>query len=395
MTGNLNTSDIYELAHKLDERVKELNCLYGISRLAEDRRISLDDLLQKIIELVPLSWQYPEITCARILLSDREFATPGFEKTPWKQSEDISVSGAHFGSIEVYYRKEMPPCGEGPFLKEERLLIRAVAERLGQIVERYLAEVNLEKLYEEEKRLRERLQAEIQWRIDYTRGLIHELKTPLTSLLATSQLLLEEEKDERLARLARYVCEGAGHLNSRIDELHDIIRGEMGNIEFNPEPLDIASLLKGLEGEIAPLAGQYEMKVEISLPDSLPPVYADPVRVRQIMLNLLNNAVKYASEGGRVIVTARPGKSFLTVEVRDFGPGMAGLDAAQLFSPGYRMVQHEKRSGGLGIGLSLCKVLVGLHGGKIWVNTRRKKGGSILFTLPLVKSGSVLKNTRG
>ncbi len=126
--------------HDLGERVKELNCLYGISKLAEKQDISTKEILQGIVDLIPPSWQYPEITCARIVIGDQEYKTNNFKKTKWMQSSDILVSNDKVGQVEIYYLEEKPKIHEGPFLKEEKNLIRAITERLGRIIERKEAE---------------------------------------------------------------------------------------------------------------------------------------------------------------------------------------------------------------------------------------------------------------
>jgi len=295
------------------------------------------------------------------------------------------VNGKRFGKLEVYYLAEKPESDEGPFLKEERNLVHVIAERTGHIIEHKLAEASLQTLYKQEKKLRQRLQAEMQGRIDFTRNLIHELKTPLTSLVATSQLLLDEEKDEKLGKLARYVAEGANNLNSRIDELHDVVKGEIGKLELDLKPLDLGQLLQSLVEETQALARQDSIVIHLKLSEPLPEAYADAVRIRQVMLNLLNNAFKYASAGGVVTIKATAKASSVTVEVQDLGPGIAEEDQEQIFEPGYQKIPSGKRSGGLGIGLALCKLLVELHGGKIWVRSRTGKGASFFFTLPLLK----------
>ena len=228
----MDPSRLREIAHNLGERVKELNCLYGITRLVERDNPSLDYILQGVVDLIPPAWQYPEVTCARIKLKEKRYQTTRFRITRWKQSEDIVVHGKFAGTLEVYYLKQMPPSDEGPFLKEERNLIHVIAERLGRIIENRLNEESLQSLYERERELRERLQEEMQRRIDFTRNLIHELKTPLTSLMATSQLLYEEENNHKLSKLARYVWEGANSLNTRIDELHDVVKGRSVNLSW-------------------------------------------------------------------------------------------------------------------------------------------------------------------
>jgi PAS domain S-box-containing protein len=126
--------------HDLGIRVKELNCLYGIANLVEQKDLSLEEILQGTVNLIPLSWQYPEITCARIILHGREWKTNNFRETVWKQSCDIKVHGEPSGVLEVYYREEKPEIDEGPFCTEERKLINAIAGRMGKIVERKQAE---------------------------------------------------------------------------------------------------------------------------------------------------------------------------------------------------------------------------------------------------------------
>jgi hypothetical protein len=120
----------------LRERVKELNCLYGISKLVEKKNASLEDILQGTAKLIPPSWQYPDITCAQIVLKDKTYTTDNFMKTEWSQSQELIVNGRKSGVVEVYYLEEKPEIFEGPFLKEERDLISAIAERLGRIIER-------------------------------------------------------------------------------------------------------------------------------------------------------------------------------------------------------------------------------------------------------------------
>ncbi len=122
--------------HHLGERVKELNCLYGISGLVLKQDTTIDEIIQGTIDLIPTSWQYPEITCARIVVDGQKFETVPFRETSWKQCSKINIHGKPAGVLEVYYLEERPEIYEGPFLKEERKLIDAVAERMGRIIER-------------------------------------------------------------------------------------------------------------------------------------------------------------------------------------------------------------------------------------------------------------------
>ena len=129
-----------EKTHELGERVRELNCLYGISALRDQEGMTFDRLLQEIADLVPAGWQYPEIACCRILLGGKAYESKSFEETPWKQMGEIKAFRKPMGRVEVYYKEQRPEADEGPFLKEERKLIDVLAERLGRIVERQWTE---------------------------------------------------------------------------------------------------------------------------------------------------------------------------------------------------------------------------------------------------------------
>ncbi len=131
---------------ELKERVKELNCLYGISEIVKDNEISIDEALQNIVDLLPPAWKYDEVSYARILINGNEFTTDNYSDTDWKLVSDISVSGKKIGSAEVGYLEERPEEDDGPFLKDEKRLLNAITELLSSFVE--------------EKRVREELKKE-------------------------------------------------------------------------------------------------------------------------------------------------------------------------------------------------------------------------------------------
>ncbi len=133
--------------HELHERVKEITCLYRISQLCDDAANDTEEILKKAILQIPPAWQYPDITCARINYDGRTFETLNFEETEWSQSADLDVFGGKVGSIEVSYLQEMPSSNEGPFMKEERALIEAIAQQLSKTIERIRYRERLEALH--------------------------------------------------------------------------------------------------------------------------------------------------------------------------------------------------------------------------------------------------------
>jgi PAS domain S-box-containing protein len=129
-----------QLKHNLAERVKELRCIYGMAAIDEKSEITLNGLYQEVANLLPPSWQYPEICCARITIEDKVFRTANYRDAKWKLCSDIKIGGVRAGAVEVNYLEERPELDEGPFSREERRLINAVAERVGRITERKKAE---------------------------------------------------------------------------------------------------------------------------------------------------------------------------------------------------------------------------------------------------------------
>ncbi len=137
--------------HTLRERIKELTCLYGFSQLAGKVGISMQDLLKESLGLIHSAWQFPGITCVRIQFKEMQIKSNDFLISKWKQEALIRNSNQIIGKIEVFYKKEMPHTYEGPFLKEERSLINAIAEVIGRFAERKEVE---QKLIESEEKFR-------------------------------------------------------------------------------------------------------------------------------------------------------------------------------------------------------------------------------------------------
>jgi PAS domain S-box-containing protein len=131
------------LADDLKERVKELDCLYGISALIEQPGISLEGILQGAVRLLPPAWRFPEVTCARLLFEDWEFRSENYRETEWRLTADLAVHGRQSGCVEVCYLEPRPWGEDGPFLAQEQKLLVAVAQRLGRAIERIQIEEEL------------------------------------------------------------------------------------------------------------------------------------------------------------------------------------------------------------------------------------------------------------
>jgi signal transduction histidine kinase len=215
------------------------------------------------------------------------------------------------------------------------------------------SEIELQKLYAGEKDLRQELQKEINKRVEFTRALVHEIKTPLTPVVTASELLLEEVDDETALNLARIINKGAYNLNTRIDELLDLARGEVGMLRLDSASVDLTPLLQEIAGSMLPVVKRNSLSLDMELPPSLPTVFADEDRLRQVILNLINNALKFTPEGGKIVLRAREDNGRIVVEVQDTGRGINPEDQRWIFEPYYRLGKEKTGSGELGLGLGL------------------------------------------
>jgi PAS domain S-box-containing protein len=251
------------------------------------------------------------------------------------------------------------------------------------ITERTRSRNTLENAYVLEKHSRERLEEEARKRMDFSKALVHELKTPLTPILASTELMQEEKLSESGRILLKNIQRGAANLNLRIDELLDLALGESGQIELVYKDMDLVSAIRSVLDDSAVTAAGKSLTVTIDVPRQLPLIQADEGRVRQVVRNLVNNAIRHAPDAGHVKVRLRRLKNRVVVEVEDDGHGLSPEDQKHVFEAYRRPRDERRRLGGLGIGLAVANILVRLHGGEIGVSSEPDRGCTFHFSLPI------------
>ncbi len=122
---------IEDIVRALQERAKELHCLYRVDEILSRAATERDELLREVVRVIPAGWQFPQVCQAKLVLDARTYHTDGYAETPWSMSADIRLEGAKIGELTVSYTERRPPADEGPFLKEERRLLHAIVERVG------------------------------------------------------------------------------------------------------------------------------------------------------------------------------------------------------------------------------------------------------------------------
>jgi len=245
------------------------------------------------------------------------------------------------------------------------------------------AEEKLQKLYVIESNLRRKLEKQIEQRATLIRVLVHELKTPLTQMLGISDYLVANIDDANLLKHAKFLNDSALSLNKRINELFDQTKAEMGILVLKCHRINTMIFLNELIDYVTQKALIKEHTINLDIPQSLPDIWADEDRIQQVLLNLIDNAFKFTPKGGAIIVKARAENTNLIVEVKDNGFGIEKSEQKRLFRTHGILTKDRKPNSGLGLGLSLCKTFVELHGGKIWVKSYKGKGSTFSFSIPL------------
>jgi signal transduction histidine kinase len=213
----------------------------------------------------------------------------------------------------------------------------------------------------------------------------HELRTPLASIKGFATTLLRRDVDWDQASRREFlhiIDEESDRLSELISNLLDMSRVEAGTLGIEPELIDLQPIIHETAEEFQVMTRDHEFQTQV--PPCLPPVYADPRRARQVLRNLVENAVKYSPEGGPITIDVREMPDSLRISVSDQGLGIEPHDAERIFDRFYQVDSAStRRVGGSGLGLSICKAIVEAHGGRIWVESQPGTGSTFCFTLPL------------
>ena len=231
---------------------------------------------------------------------------------------------------------------------------------------------------------------------DFLARMSHELRTPLNAIIGFTDLLLQRIGGDLTAKQEDYLKDirrSGSHLLALISDILDLSKVEADRMELRLSILSVPDVVEEVLRTLRPLIIQKRLDVRAMLEPDARSVRADPVRFRQILFNLLSNAVKFTPEEGRIRVEARLMSDELEVAVVDTGPGIARKDQALLFQPFTQLrplaADAEPTGDGTGLGLSLVKRLLDMHGGRIWVESDTGKGSRFLLRLTgVVREGS-------
>jgi signal transduction histidine kinase len=390
-----------KLSWDLTERVKELNCLYGISKLREKAGVSRLETLQGIVELIPPAWQYPEVTCARLVLLEKEYKTQNFQPTKWRLAFPIVDRGEGIGVLEVCYLAEKPELDEGPFLKEERKLLDAIGERIGKIIERQ----------REEDRFKQQEQQLIQ--LDkmvalgtLVSGVAHEINNPNNFIMLNTPLLSEawesirpvldayqkengdflvgglpySEMRGNIPLLFSGILEGANRIRNIVESLKGFARMEPSDLS---QEVDVNAVVKSALTLVNNQIKKSTERFSVAFGPDIPGVKGNFQRLEQVIINLVQNACEALPskrKGIRVSTACDRKKNCIVIEVHDEGVGISADRLPHVADPFYTT---KRDSGGTGLGLSISSGIIKNHGGTLSFVSSPNQGTTAIVTLPI------------
>jgi signal transduction histidine kinase len=222
---------------------------------------------------------------------------------------------------------------------------------------------------------------------EFLANMSHELRTPLNAIIGFSEVLGERlfgELNDKQAEYTEDILSSGRHLLSLINEILDLSKVEAGRMELELAAFDLPLAIDNARTFVRERATRHGITVDVAIDERLGVFVGDERKIKQILLNLLSNAVKFTPEGGRIGINARQSNSAVEISVIDTGIGIAPEDQPRIFEE-FRQVgsDYEHKSEGTGLGLTLAKKFVELHGGNIWVESEVGKGSKFTFTLPV------------
>jgi len=221
---------------------------------------------------------------------------------------------------------------------------------------------------------------------EFLANMSHELRTPLNAIIGFSEVLQERlfgELNDKQAEYTSDILTSGQHLLSLINEILDLSKVEAGRMELELAPFDLPLAIDNARTFVRERAVKHGITLDVDVDDRLGEYVGDERKIKQILLNLLSNAVKFTPEGGRISITANKTDNGAEISVSDTGIGIAPEDQPKIFEE-FRQVGSDSthKIEGTGLGLTLAKKFVELHGGKIWVESEVGKGSTFTFTLP-------------
>lgn len=358
--------DINLVTKVLNERVKELTCLYQISKISQDIDAGLHKQLKDIVQTIPSGFQFPKQTHVVLQLDDELIQTHEPSRVFNQIKRPLVVNNINRGQLEISYISD-----HFVFLKEEKQLMDKIKSEIESVIYR-------QEQIEKEKKIQAQLKKEDRLHIlgELTAGIAHELNTPLGNILGFAELLQKSETDkdkfkdiERIihsAISAREIVKKLMYFSCEMPSHHTLI-------DVNQIILDSLNLLKIQLSE-------KNIAIHTELSNKLPFIKGDAIQLSQVFINLLLNAIAASKKKSRIDIHTRAAKQWVTVSIRDKGHGIKPSDMGKLFHPFF-----TTKETGTGLGLAVTHGIILGHQGSIHVDSELKKGTTFTIHFPIAQ----------
>ena len=247
------------------------------------------------------------------------------------------------------------------------------------------------RLFREIEEKSRQLEVASQHKSEFLANMSHELRTPLNAIIGFSEVLSDRmfgELNEKQEEYLKDIYASGTHLLSLINDILDLSKIEAGRMELELTEFHFPTAIENAVMLVRERAGRRSIALQTQIDNRLGQIQADERKIRQVVLNLLSNAIKFTPEAGRIDVSAIPKDGFVEVSVSDTGVGIAPEDQEKVFEEFRQVGTAAKKVEGTGLGLTLCRKFVELHGGKIWVKSQVGEGSTFTFTIPMRREES-------
>jgi signal transduction histidine kinase/ActR/RegA family two-component response regulator len=399
----LAEADLRQRESALEDRIKELNCLYRFSQIVESNKKTLDGLLQEVVQVIPLGWKYSDVAAARLVVGERSYSSPKFRETPWMQIEPIRLNGQEVGTLQVAYLVLKPELDEGPFSIEERALLKALAEQMDSLLHKF--------------QLRDQVRATRKYEGigALISGIAHDFNNILFAIMGNAEMSLSRlnAADRSYSNIKNIVqaTNRARDLTKQLISCTKPAKDQPDSIPVNRVVDEVVKLIR------ASLPSTIKLDLKFYKPQTY--VFAQFTEIHQIILNLSSNAGYAMRDSGGILRISvdeiemrrssfRPGGvvntdkilaahphlrqgSYVRIAIRDTGCGIPEKLRERIFEPFFSTKPAEE---GTGMGLFNVRDIVSRLNGVVHCESWPGEGSRFEVYLPSAPPSATTEELR-